>query len=161
MKKGFSVLTVILWIAVAIWMVGIFMFSAENAEESLETSDGIVDVVVEKVTEDVKNEMTSEEYDSLRMKISTVVRKCAHFSVYLVLGVLVTLALGRHISKGAKLVMFSQLWCSLYAVSDEVHQIFVPGRAGRILDVMIDSAGALCGIAVVMAVASIFFAKKN
>ena len=31
----------------------------------------------------------------------------------------------------------------LYAVSDEVHQTFVPGRSGRALDVLIDACGAL------------------
>ena len=137
------------------------MFSAENAEESLETSDGVVDVVIEKVTEGVRDEMSPAEYDSLRTRISHIVRKCAHYSIYLVLGVLVSLALGRHMAIGVRHFAASQVWCTLYAISDEIHQIFVPGRAGRVFDVMIDSLGALCGIAVVMAVASIFFAKKN
>ena len=33
-----------------------------------------------------------------------------------------------------------------YAATDEFHQIFVPGRAGMLTDVMIDSSGALAGI---------------
>ena len=156
-KKSIAV-TVLLWAAVFACMVTIFMFSAENAEESIETSDGIVDVVVEKVTENAKDDMSPEEYDSLRMKISTIVRKCAHYSIYLVLGVLTALAFGRHTVSGTKRFALSQLWCSLYAVSDEIHQIFVPGRAGRVLDVLIDSAGALCGIALVALIA--FLVKR-
>lgn len=137
------------------------MFSAENAEESLETSDGIVDVVIEKITEGVRDDMTPAEYDSLRMTISKIVRKCAHYSIYLVLGVLVSLALGRHMARGRWHFLASQVWCSLYAVSDEIHQIFVPGRAGRILDVMIDSAGAFCGIAIVAATAAMIGKRKR
>lgn len=38
---------------------------------------------------------------------------------------------------------------SLYAASDEFHQLFVPGRSGRLTDVLIDSAGLLAGILVV------------
>ena len=30
-----------------------------------------------------------------------------------------------------------------YACTDEFHQLFVPGRAGRFTDVLIDSSGAL------------------
>ena len=37
----------------------------------------------------------------------------------------------------------------LYAASDEFHQLFVPGRAGRVSDVLIDSSGVLLGIAIV------------
>ena len=35
--------------------------------------------------------------------------------------------------------------CFLYAISDEIHQIFVPGRAGRWYDVLIDTTGAYLG----------------
>ena len=38
------------------------------------------------------------------------------------------------------------LICVLYAVSDEVHQIFVPGRGAEVKDVLIDSAGASVGV---------------
>ena len=34
---------------------------------------------------------------------------------------------------------------AVYAATDEIHQLFVPGRAGRFSDVCIDSAGALAG----------------
>ena len=41
---------------------------------------------------------------------------------------------------------------TLYAVSDEIHQIYVPGRAGRLSDVLIDSAGAAAGALVLLIV---------
>jgi hypothetical protein len=37
----------------------------------------------------------------------------------------------------------------LYAVSDEIHQTFVPGRAGQLRDVLIDSCGVLAGICII------------
>ena len=37
---------------------------------------------------------------------------------------------------------------TLYAVTDELHQMFVPGRMGRPLDVAIDALGVACGILV-------------
>lgn len=39
----------------------------------------------------------------------------------------------------------AELFCALYACSDELHQYFVPGRSCRFFDVCVDSAGAFCG----------------
>lgn len=47
--------------------------------------------------------------------------------------------------------LLSWVFCILYAASDEIHQIFVPGRACMLTDVCIDSAGALLGIALASA----------
>jgi VanZ family protein len=44
--------------------------------------------------------------------------------------------------KNKKLILISILICFLYALSDEIHQSFVPGRACRILDVVIDTSGS-------------------
>jgi len=41
------------------------------------------------------------------------------------------------------------IFCFLYAVSDEVHQIFVPGRAFAVGDIIIDTLGAALGIIVI------------
>ncbi|MGV8147186.1 MAG: VanZ family protein [Alkaliphilus sp.] len=38
------------------------------------------------------------------------------------------------------------LVCVLYAISDETHQIFVPGRSAQVSDILIDSVGAAVGI---------------
>ena len=35
---------------------------------------------------------------------------------------------------------------TLYAATDEFHQVFVPGRSGKVADVLLDSAGALLGV---------------
>ena len=47
----------------------------------------------------------------------------------------------------------------LYAASDEVHQLFVDGRAGSAVDVLIDSGGALFGI--LLAVLAFLIFKKR
>jgi VanZ family protein len=70
--------------------------------------------------------------------LDLVLRKLAHFAEYAVLGALLFRAVGR------EPVAF--LLGSLYAVSDEVHQAFVPGRLGSPLDWLIDTAGAAAGV---------------
>ena len=50
----------------------------------------------------------------------------------------------------AQLKPYAIAWTfsAVYAISDEVHQLFVPGRACMPLDVLIDASGALAGIAI-------------
>ncbi len=157
------VIRTILWILVVLWMGVIFSFSAENAEESLNTSDSIVDVVVEGILETQKEAMSISEYESFKMKVSHFVRKSAHFTAYMLLGILTLSALLTHKMKNTTRIFLTVVVCFLYAVSDEIHQIFVPGRAGRFSDVMIDTSGALLGILLVLGVICLkqYFKNKN
>ena len=66
---------------------------------------------------------------------------------------------GKQYSKARALLTLAI--CFLYAVSDEVHQVFVPGRAGRISDVMIDTSGAVLGILLVFSVIQLIKYRKN
>ena len=64
-------------------------------------------------------------------------RKLAHFLEYAVLGALLARATDE----------LPAFWLGVgYAVSDEIHQAFVPGREAAILDVAIDAAGVLAGV---------------
>jgi hypothetical protein len=67
-------------------------------------------------------------------------RKLAHVSIYALLGALLLRATGRSVASFAAAVV--------YAVSDEVHQHFVPGRNGAPLDVALDAVGVLAGVLV-------------
>jgi VanZ family protein len=68
----------------------------------------------------------------------TVLRKLAHFVEYGILGALLYRALRR---EPAAIALGS-----LYAVTDEVHQVFVSGRQGSPLDWLIDTAGVVAGV---------------
>ncbi|MCI9449756.1 MAG: VanZ family protein [Clostridiales bacterium] len=142
---------IILWSAVLLWMAVIFLFSAKNSAESQSMSDGVLNSLLTKTISGY-SEMDSESQSAVIDTYSFAIRKAAHFSEYLLLGILTCLAFGRYsIRKYGK--FFSPFFlCVLYAVSDEIHQYFVPGRACRAFDVMIDSTGALFGIAAVFLV---------
>ena len=45
-------------------------------------------------------------------------------------------------------VLFAFIFTVLYGVTDEVHQLFTPGRHGQATDVLIDALGALLSIAI-------------
>jgi VanZ family protein len=69
-----------------------------------------------------------------------VLRKLAHFAEFAVLAALVYRASGR--------ALVSVAAASLYAVTDEVHQLFVSGRQGSPVDWLVDTAGAITGVLV-------------
>lgn len=76
--------------------------------------------------------------------LSFIIRKLAHFTEYLILGFLTINMLDKNdISKKH---LISILICIIYATSDEIHQIFVPGRTCQIKDILIDSIGSITGI---------------
>ncbi len=79
--------------------------------------------------------------------VSFVVRKSAHFTEFLILGVSLFLTV-RDLRKRAS---FWIPWAigAVYAVSDEIHQYFVPGRSCEVRDMIIDACGVAAGVAIV------------
>jgi hypothetical protein len=69
-----------------------------------------------------------------------VLRKAAHLTEYAILGALLVRAL-----RSAPLALLAG---SAYAVTDEVHQVFVSGRHGSPLDWLIDTIGVAAGVLV-------------
>ena len=138
MEKPLSkTITALSWIALLLWMALIFSLSSQPAVQSDHMSKGITEKIVEAQGKDTQN--TKEKISILNESV----RNNAHFFLYLVLGVLVLNAFRRVGYKGFVLAFLA---CILYAVSDELHQIFVPGRGAELRDVLRDSAGAAIGV---------------
>lgn len=78
--------------------------------------------------------------------IHLAIRKTAHFSEYMVLAWLALWWI-RPTALWGKACFRAFLFCVAAAALDEVHQLFVPGRAGQALDVFIDSLGSFTGLA--------------
>ena len=133
-----------------LWMMFIFMMSQQNADTSTETSLRAGTLVAELVVPGYRD-WTAAEQRALAMQIDYPVRKLAHASEYTVLGILYSLSVlsVSAVPKRRKLLCTAFPLGVLYAMSDEFHQLFVPGRAGRVSDVLIDSSGVLLGIAIV------------
>ncbi|MBR1758137.1 MAG: VanZ family protein [Lachnospiraceae bacterium] len=89
------------------------------------------------------------------------VRKGAHLAEFLILGVLLQRLFARaEFRKWPEMGTFARNGCAFfcgvcYAVTDEVHQLFVDGRAGQVRDVLIDAAGVLLGVLIT------HFARRN
>lgn len=130
----------IAWTAAILWMMLIFYFSSQIADQSSELSTGVTQLIIEFINKILPRANFNIE------TFNYIVRKNAHFVVYLILGILVANALKKSGVVGYKGIVWALIICILYAISDEIHQLYVPGRAGQIKDVVIDSLGAMVGI---------------
>ena len=136
----------ILLTLVILWMCVIFYFSNMVSYKSDETSDEVIDSTVLKVSKFFKKDLTKEQENNIYRYSVYPVRKYAHVFEYFVLYVLVFLYLDCY-KMSLKNKLISALVISiLYACSDEVHQLFVEGRDGRFIDVIIDSFGSFIGL---------------
>jgi len=68
--------------------------------------------------------------------------KLMHGSAYAILGLLAWTAFKHHLSHVILLAFASIAFASLYGVSDEFHQSFVPGRDADVWDWLADTLGA-------------------
>ena len=134
------------FVMLALWLALIFYFSSQNADASSEESG--------RLLEFLRRILSGIEFFP-HVLYEVLLRKSAHFLLYFVLGLLAYNSIGR-LEKASFLTVFA--FCVLYAVSDEFHQYFVPGRSCEIRDVLIDSGGALIGILIFK---SACFIKKS
>lgn len=125
-KKIINILLLIIWI------LFIFIMSSFNADKSSMQSGLIVDIL--------SNIFHISNIDLLTI----IIRKLAHITEYLILGILMINCLKDY--KINKLYLVSILLCIIYSMLDEFHQTFINGRSGEIQDILIDTIGIITGI---------------
>ncbi len=118
------------WVLVIICMGIIFFLSAQNGEESSDLSGSFVMAFL----------------NGLGIVIDEgLLRSIAHCLEFMGLSVLFFNAI--YVTWFLKLTPIIAFFGTvLYAITDEIHQIFVPGRAFQISDILVDSTGALIGV---------------
>ena len=128
MKKIIAIILLIAWSSL------IFCFSSDNGTKSGSLSGAVTNKIIEvlKIKPNVKQ----------KDLLHAFVRKTAHFTEYFILGLLIMNCL---ITFGVSkyLLIWTITIGFLYAISDEVHQLFVADRVGAPLDVLIDTCGVI------------------
>ena len=77
--------------------------------------------------------------------VHAIVRKVGHFTEYAILGLLIMRALRDERGWQLHHALMAIALAASYAVTDELHQHFVPGRTAALGDVVIDAMGAVTG----------------
>ncbi len=157
-----------------LWMAAIFAFSAQPAQQSSQTSGAVAYKISEWQNTLFHQGRDVDELLALAGSMQLFIRKSAHMGEYALLSFLLCLYLSininssyniiplkmpskplrgdkpapnqcRHLGKKSMALLALGITAG-YAATDEFHQLFVPGRAGRLSDVCIDSLGGVLGI---------------
>lgn len=138
-------------------MLMIFVLSSHTAAESSEVSGGLIASIAERLHPGFE-EMSEAHQMQYIENWQFAVRKTAHFSIYALLGLLLSWPVSTIMDR-RYVFAHSLLIAGLYAVSDEIHQYFVPGRSCEIRDMVIDFSGAVLGCAAYLLIRKII--QKN
>ena len=131
---------------IILWMIIIFLLSNQKAQDSKQLSNSFITKTIINIYEMKHGKITEEKKIEIKENYSFIVRKAAHFTIYLVLGLLVSLVLiGKNLNI-KQIIIYGVLICMAYAITDEIHQIFVSGRSGEIRDIIVDTCGSTVGI---------------
>ena len=150
---------VILILLCLFWMGFIFYMSGTNGEISHKESTEIVNLIKnsEVTLQDKGENKTTNENSKIgkntinaqqvnENKLDYVIRKNAHAFMYMILAFLVSSVLFVFNKRGKDAIIYILFICLFYAVTDEFHQSFVPGRGSLVSDVLVDFSGALIGL---------------
>ena len=142
-SKSVDIKAILLGAAVIFWMGVIFCLSSQPAVSSAEASGTLAEWLL-GLSYKICRGNPPDLITGVILKGDHFVRKTGHFIEFFILGLLVVsffkrMNIKRHIALSITI-------CLLYAVSDEVHQSFVPGRGPLLSDVLLDSASAGIGI---------------
>lgn len=152
------------FIPVLLWMAVIFWFSSNNGDRSSLQSGRISYIVASVVDKTFALDMSDMEKMNFSSGISFMVRKTAHFTEYFVLGLLLYMAVSVNfgsildmLDADLRLGRIFRLRYFLpvvmvfgYAGTDELRQYFVPDRCCSFRDVLIDTAGGLCAVFIII-----------
>lgn len=123
-------------------MTVIFIFSSQNGDLSSNNNYFVLEILNKLGIDLVK--LLGSDFANF------IIRKIAHVTEYFILFLLFYNAFLKGSFK--RPMLYSSVLTVLYASSDEMHQMFVPGRGPMVRDVMIDSMGVVIGIIIVMLV---------
>lgn len=122
------------WTLVAVWACFIFFMSAHTGND-LDEGTGLVALVKQWLT-GIQTSLLGPDVD--------LVSSVAHFCEYTIFGALLQNALRLRLNP--RVAVVAAIACaSLYGVTDEIHQIFVPGRCCDPIDWLVDTTGATLG----------------
>ena len=142
-------------ILIVLWMATVFGFSNQPAEKSDETSLAIANQITEIVSK------VKPVNDDINQLLNKVVRKLAHYTIYLVGGILIINYINTLKLKDKQKIIYAILIGLIYAATDEFHQNFIEGRSPLLIDVFIDTIGVITGVCVYYFMQRIANKQKN
>ena len=136
-NKGRVLRMSIFWLLAIGWIAVLFFFSGQTAVESSALSGWVVDFIRGVFP---FNRIPADQ-------LTHVVRKLAHFCIFALEGFLLCLAMTQSFRDRSAGAVLSVIACTALAAANELHQMFSEGRSCEGRDMLIDTGGALLGVA--------------
>ncbi|HHW68002.1 MAG: hypothetical protein PWP07_1725 [Epulopiscium sp.] len=130
----------IIWILTILWMAVIFLLSSRPGDLSRKDSAWLLDK-----TKIISQEEAMDTDNIEAMSLQMWIRKMAHVIIFGGLCMLFYASFYGYVGKAIKTGIWSWIATVIYGITDEIHQLFVPGRGSQIQDVIRDGKGALIG----------------
>lgn len=122
--------------------------SANDGQASSKISGSFIETIIRLLSKNFDN-LSQTEQILIIEGYQHLVRKIAHFSIYAALGFFSFGFLSTYnCLKAIKISVISAIFVLFYAITDEIHQLFVPMRSGQISDVLLDTLGGIFGIVI-------------
>lgn len=135
------ILPIVSWLLVVLW-AGLMFFMSSNTGTGLDENLGVVSQI-HQALKGLQEQVFGPDID--------VISPLAHFCEYTVFGALWANALRHHLPL-CRACLIAIVCASLYGVTDELHQLFVPGRMCDPLDWLVDTLGGGLGSGIIYAV---------
>lgn len=146
-----SIISIIFTVLSALFIGFIFLHSSMSAETSSEESSTVLTFF-----QNLLNSL------GVTFELSSfIVRKAAHFLEFAFLGILITITFYSYVNRPFYNMLSVLFVCLATAVADETIQLFVPGRASMVQDVLLDFSGALAGTLITAFVIFIIIANRK
>lgn len=133
---------VISYILVIVWLFLIFSLSNQSGDVSGGESSNIIYFIFKFIFDTFY--ISTTNLNNIVEILHNPIRELMHFLEYLVLGLLVINMLKQNSIKD-NVILISIMFSFIYAASDEIHQIFIPGRTCEYLDILLDTLGSILG----------------
>jgi VanZ family protein len=141
-KKALSILSILVFVCI------IFYSTLHTGYESNKTSEKVALFIVNAIS-DIFNLPPVKLHSGLFSAVNTIVRKLAHFMEYFILCGLFYFAFRIFNASRSKAKLYSFISILSLACIDETVQSFVPGRDGKLTDILIDTSGALIALVII------------
>ncbi len=159
-----KIVGIILWVAIFVMALIIFVFSNMGGDVSANVSEPFVEKTNGFVTSHIVTDI-DEKPESARValydRITVFIRKSAHIFEYFLLGILFFWRFRLSDAEIFRASVYAVCASLVFAVADEYHQTFIAGRYGCLEDVLIDSAGIVVGVLICAAISAIVTRKKK
>ena len=141
-----SIKKILIWLPAIVMAMIIFGFSKQDGEESSGLSYKAADIILTVCDKAGIIDCNENNRESMIEAVQFPIRKAAHMTEYAILGWLAFAFSGTFEMRQKVHYIAALGFAFCYASTDELHQLFIPGRSGQFTDVCIDTAGAAIGL---------------